>query len=487
MLNRFNALRFSEPDLAANIGAPSWFSQIAVLFVLITGSVALGASQHWSGVQGPADEAVTTADITEPAAKSGETKIATAGTSTTSEPVADSDEMPAVVDTEPLTAVAEAEPPAPEGVEPQRKATVKRGDTMLDTLVRAGADRMEANSAVVALSKHFNMRRLRAGQDLELTFDSTEPSRLMKVRMQPDVEQAIVAERRDDGLYDAAMMTIQLKPVLARAEGRISDSLYMAMDRAGVPHGIIVDQINIFSWDVDFQREIQPGDAFEVFFERYVDESGQAMKNGNILYASMTLRGKKMELYRYTASDDNRTDYYHPDGQSVRKALLRTPIDGARLTSSFGKRRHPILGYTKMHKGADFGARTGTPVKAAGDGVVERASRFGGYGKYIRIRHTDDFKTAYAHLNGYAKGIKAGVRVNQGQIIGYVGSTGRSTGPHLHYEVLKKGKHINPQGLKLPNGRKLDGEQLMAFQALQEDRRVQIAAVPVTMQVAVGE
>ncbi len=486
MLRILNKLRFSHPNLARGIGTPPWFSQALVLFLLIAGSAALGLLQHVDTVDAPAEPpTIAQTDQATP-------KIAWLTPKVAAQPI----EIAAVKSppawlsgktaAPAMSVIAEAVE-AEEHLHHQRTATVKRGDTLLDTLVRAGAQRMEANSVVVALSKHFNMRRLRAGQDIDLTFDPLRPDTLMAVRLQPDVEKAIVAERNNDGLYEAALMTIELTPVMARAQGRISDSLYMAMQRAGVPHDVIVNQINIFSWDVDFQREIRAGDSFEVFFERYVDQSGQPMKNGNILYASMTLRGKKLELYRYTASDDGRSDYYHADGQSVRKALLRTPIDGARLTSGFGKRKHPILGYTKMHKGSDFGAKRGTPIKAAGDGVIERASRFGGYGKYIRIRHNDTFQTAYAHLNGYAKGIKKGVKVNQGQIIGYVGSTGRSTGPHLHYEVIKHGKHVNPAGLKLPTGRKLDGEQLMAFKSMIGERETQIAAVPVTMEVAVGE
>jgi len=171
-----------------------------------------------------------------------------------------------------------------------------------------------------------------------------------------------------------------------------------------------------------------------------------------------------MEIFLHSPSEGE-ADYFDPKGQSVRKALLRTPIDGARISSGYGKRRHPILGYNKMHRGVDFSAPRGTPVYAAGKGVVEYASRNGAYGKYIRIRHGGEFKTAYAHLKGYAKGIARGKRVKQGQVIGYVGSTGRSTGPHLHYEVLRNGKQTNPRNMKLPAGPKLAGQSLESFQA----------------------
>jgi len=271
---------------------------------------------------------------------------------------------------------------------------------------------------------------------------------------------------------------------MIRAEGRIDDSLYMAMDRAGVAPEIIAELIMIYSFDVDFQREIRQGDAFELFYEQYLDETGAVAKHGDILFGNLTLRGKPLNLYRYVTSDDDKIDYYNEHGHSVRKALLRTPIDGARLTSRFGKRRHPVLGYTKMHKGIDFGARRGTPIRAAGDGVVERASRYGSFGNYALIRHSSEFKTAYAHMKGFARGMKKGAKVKQGQIIGYVGTTGRSTGPHLHYEVLKNGKHVNPLSLKLPSGRRLEGEELKTFQTMLAERQVAMANTPVMTQLA---
>lgn len=214
----------------------------------------------------------------------------------------------------------------------------------------------------------------------------------------------------------------------------------------------------------------------EIAYERLVDKEGRTVRYGNVVYANLTLSGKSMPIYRYEDSKGN-VDYYGPDGQSVRKALLQTPIDGARISSGFGMRHHPVLGYSKMHKGVDFAARRGTPVMAAGDGIVERASRFGSYGNYIRIRHNSTYKTAYAHLKGFAKGIRKGVRVRQGQIIGYVGTTGRSTGPHLHYEVLANNKQVNPKSAKLPAGRKLAGKELKTFQAQLAETTTRIAAL----------
>ena len=233
---------------------------------------------------------------------------------------------------------------------------------------------------------------------------------------------------------------------------------------AGVPEAVIVDLIHIYSYDVDFQREVKSGDKFDILYTSYVDERGQAIKGGAIQYAELMLQGKAKPLYRFTTSDDKATDYFTPKGISGKRQLMRTPIDGARLTSGYGMRFHPILGYTKMHKGVDFGAPTGTPVMASGNGVVKMAGWHGGYGRYIELKHVSAYSTAYAHLSRFARGIKSGARVRQGQVIGFVGTTGRSTGPHLHYEVLLKDKQINPMGVKLPTGRELTGKDLLAFQ-----------------------
>ena len=205
-----------------------------------------------------------------------------------------------------------------------------------------------------------------------------------------------------------------------------------------------------------------------------------------MLFAALTLSGQRRELTRFTPSS-GKTDYFDQKGRSVRKTLMRTPIDGARLSSGFGMRRHPILGYSRMHRGVDFAAPKGTPIYAAGDGVVERAGRNGGYGKYIRLRHNGSYKTAYAHLSGYAKGVKRGRRVRQGQIIGYVGSTGQSTGPHLHYEVMVNGKQVNPRKIKLPSGEKLKGADLEAFLAIRGETQRLAAAVKAPTRLACAE
>jgi murein DD-endopeptidase MepM/ murein hydrolase activator NlpD len=261
----------------------------------------------------------------------------------------------------------------------------------------------------------------------------------------------------------------------ARAEGqavlrlhpgvRRDRELYETALALGAADQQVVDYADIFGYDIDFQRETQTGDHFEILYETFDDERGQEVKAGNVLFASMDGQALTKSFYRFTPSDDRQVDYFDENGQSAKKFLMKTPINGARLSSGFGNRKHPILGYTKLHKGTDFAAPRGTPIYAAGNGVIERAGPYSTYGNYIKIQHANSYTTAYAHLNGYAKGIKKGVRVKQGQVIGYVGTTGQSTGPHLHYEVYVGGKAVNAMRLKLPTGRKLAGEQLDLFKA----------------------
>jgi len=256
------------------------------------------------------------------------------------------------------------------------------------------------------------------------------------------------------------------------AEGTIENNLSSAAKDAGLPMPVLLEMIRIFSFDVDFQRELQPGDSFEVLYEALFEEDGRLAKTESVLYASLTLSGRRLDMYGFTPKS-GADGFFDPEGQSVRKTLMRTPVDGARLSSRFGMRRHPIQGYSRMHQGIDFAAPRGTPIYAAGDGVIESAGRNGGYGKYVRIRHNSTYKTAYAHMSRIAKRARRGKRVRQGQVIGFVGSTGRSTGSHLHYEVLRQGRQVNPLKIKLPSGEKLEGKRLKSFHA----RREQIDAL----------
>lgn len=344
--------------------------------------------------------------------------------------------------------------------------TVSRGDTLAALLNQAGIEPSEAHQAITALKAVYSPRRLQIGQQIRLTLapEGDPNGRLLSLSLQPSVEQEVQVARAETGRFEARAIDRPLSRELTISSGIITSSLFEAGNDAEVPMRVLLDLIRTYSFDVDFQRDIQPSDSFEVLYEQFADEDGEIVKTGEMLYASLTLSQEEIALYRYTPKSGV-TDYFDSKGQSVRKTLMRTPIDGARLSSGYGMRHHPVLGYTKMHRGIDFAAPTGTPIYAAGDGVVERAGRFGAYGNYIRLRHTNSYGTAYAHLKGYAKGIKAGARVKQGQVIGYVGTTGRSTGPHLHYEVLVSGKRVNPTSLKLPSGENLKGKELRAFKA----------------------
>jgi murein DD-endopeptidase MepM/ murein hydrolase activator NlpD len=361
----------------------------------------------------------------------------------------------------------------------QRVVMVRRGDTLLDLLINAGIGRAEAHEAVTALRGVYNPRDLRPGQEITLTLVpiilGEQPS-LLGASFPATAERAINLSRDADGRFTALGVDKDLQRELIRARGTVRSSLFEAAGTVGVPGAIMVELIRALSYDIDFQRDVQQGDTFELVFERFRDEDGRFAKDGDILYGSLNLSGTRKQIYRYVHRDGS-VGYYNDLGENVRKALLRTPIDGARLTSGFGRRRHPILGYSAVHKGVDFGAPQGTPIQAAGDGVIESAGWQGGYGQYIRIRHNSEYATAYAHLSRIASGVSQGDRIRQGQVIGYVGSTGRSTGPHLHYEVIRRGAQVNPIAVKFPTARKLDGEDLVQFRTAKADIDMQVAGL----------
>ena len=368
-----------------------------------------------------------------------------------------------------------------------RKAIdVRAGDTLMKALLKAGSAPRDAEAAIKVLKGLFDPRKLRAGQRLNVALapiDEGGKAVLHRLTIGVAPGRDIEAGRMADGGFAARTVDTAIERLLVHAGGSIDSSLYEAAADAGVPAPVLWEMIRAFSYDVDFQREIQRGDGFEILFERYLDETGAAVREGNILYAALTLSGAPLRIYRHV-DGDGLADYYDDAGNSVRKALLRTPIDGARLTSGYGKRKHPILGYTKMHRGVDFAARRGAPLVAAGSGVIVAAGWNGAYGKYIRIRHRGRYSTAYAHLGRIANGVQKGRRVKQGQVIGYVGSTGRSTGPHLHYEVLLDGRQINPLKVKLPAGAKLKGAALAAFKRSRAGIENQLAALPLVNRVA---
>ncbi|MDX1737069.1 MAG: peptidoglycan DD-metalloendopeptidase family protein, partial [Alphaproteobacteria bacterium] len=297
---------------------------------------------------------------------------------------------------------------------------IKPGDTLANIMTAAGAGQQDTFLASKSFGKVFSTRKLKPGQKTSITLAEGKDGPILKeFVLEPDLKRKVVSTRLEDGSYNTIVEEVPLTKELLVNEGVIESSLYVAAIDKGIPNRVLADLINIFSFDVDFQREIQKGDSFALMYESMQDETGKEIETGDILVAEMTLSGENYRYYRYKGEDDF-ADYYNEKGQSVRKALLRTPVDGARISSGFGRRKHPILGYSKMHKGTDFAAPRGTPIYAAGDGVVEVAGWNGGFGKYVRIRHNGTYKTAYAHMHNIAKGIGKGKRVRQRQVIGYV-------------------------------------------------------------------
>tara|TARA_R110000744_G_scaffold380525_1_gene501729 strand:- start:671 stop:2272 length:1602 start_codon:yes stop_codon:yes gene_type:complete len=385
---------------------------------------------------------------------------------------------PALLDTNAFTACARCP------VHIQVERVVPRGGTLAGLLDDAGVDSTDAAKAIRALNQVYDLRYLRAGQSLNLYLE-TEPDaaieadeetqsrlRLTGISFRPDVERSITVARVSGDEYRTRETIAEFERQVVRSSGSITSSLYVDALNAGATDRIVVELAGVLAYAIDFQRSIQPGDGFDILFERFVNEEGNTARTGDILYARYEGRGDPKEFFRFETSDGG-IGYYSAEGASAQRLLMLTPINGARLSSSFGRRRHPILGYTRAHNGTDFAAPTGTPIFAAGNGVVERANRFGSFGNYVKIRHANGFETAYAHLNGFARGLRAGSRVTQGQVIAYVGTTGRSTGPHLHYEVHQNGRPVNPMTLDLPTGRQLTDSDMPAFIA-ERDRIIAI-------------
>ena len=346
---------------------------------------------------------------------------------------------------------------------------VRRGDTLMDILTRAGIDQSEAYAAVESLRTIYDPRRLRAGQALAIRAadDQTDDPRrsLLGLSFDLSFDHQIRVIRSADGSYDATKTERPQHREMVRVAGPIDDSLYLAAERVELPQDVTAELIKVFSWDVDFQRDLRPGDAFETTFEEVsLQDGSDQVRGGDLLYGALTLSGRQLEAYRFQMRD-GAVEYYDRTGKSLRKFLLRTPVDGARISSPFGMRVNPILGYSMMHRGVDFAAPIGTPIYAAGDGRIVEEGRKGGYGNYIRIRHNGDYSTAYGHMSRFAKGMSPGRRVQQGDVIGYIGTTGRSTGPHLHYEVLRDDSQINPMSVKQPPNTQLAGADLQRFQS----------------------
>lgn len=362
-----------------------------------------------------------------------------------------------------------SQPATPQTRNPQEK-TVKigTGDTLTGVLNRAGLSNDEAYQVVEAVRKHVDPRALKPGQTLNIKFDKQKDSRnpafqFASLNMAVDPLRTVSVARgaREDD-YRVDMHEKSMQKHLYAQEATVENSLFGSAAKAGIPVAIISEAIRIYSWNTDFQRDIHEGDKIQVMYEQYETEDGVKVKTGNLIYAKLVMGDTEVPIYRYEQKDGG-VDYFQPNGRSIKKTLMKTPIDGARISSGFGFRLHPILGYNKMHKGIDFAAATGTPIYAAGDGTVEKAGRANGYGNYVKLRHNNQLSTAYGHMSRIA--VSPGARVHQGQIIGYVGMTGSATGPHLHYEVLVNNAQVNPRGVNLPTGSALEGNQLKLFKA----------------------
>lgn len=352
----------------------------------------------------------------------------------------------------------------------ERELRVGSGETLAGLLNRAGASPDETNAALASIATVYNARQLRPGQQINLFFDRRGgDARLTGVAFRSAPGASVTANRVTAGGFAARQVEMPTTFENARISAEVETSLYASALELGATDREIEALADAFAYDVDFQRDVQPGDHFELVFERYYDDEGNTVRTGDLLFVSLETRRGMRDFYAFMAPGDSRLDWYDADGKSARRFLMKTPINGARLSSGFGMRRHPILGYSRMHRGTDFAAPTGTPILAAGEGTVVRASRYGGYGNYIRIRHANGYETAYAHMSRYARGMRSGARVRQGQVIGYVGTTGRSTGPHLHYEVSLRGRQVNPMSLRVATGRTLSGRALDLF-TIERDR-----------------
>jgi murein DD-endopeptidase MepM/ murein hydrolase activator NlpD len=407
---------------------------------------------------------------------------------------------------------ADSLPAATPGVD-EREITLERGDTLPVALLNAGATPQDAEAAEAALAKVYDPRAIRAGDVLQLTFAATpqarpiariiytppagaaggaqdaaapadDTGRLLSVTFSPTVEHDVTITRDADGGFTAQDAFKKLESHFHRAGARIDSSLYLAAMQAGIPARVVVQLIHMFSYEVDFQRDLKPGDSFEVYYNYYYTPDGKPVKQGDISYAAMHLLGRTLCLYRYQPKGDDTADYFDAHGQSAKSMLMKTPVDGARISSGFGMRFHPILGYSRMHKGVDFAVPTGTPVMAAGAGTIQYEGWENGYGNFILLNHANGYATAYAHLSRFAPGVHRGSYVRQGQVIAYSGATGMATGPHLHYEIRKDGVQVNPATVKVAGGRILLGNDLREFQIERLHVDTEIAALPLEGRIA---
>ena len=340
---------------------------------------------------------------------------------------------------------------------------IKTGDTLVSILNNLSVDKQEIQK-VVKLLKKTGTQNLHQNKMLKLTLENNENIKMISSILIPisKSRKLEIYKNFENNTFVKKEIVTNLEKKIVLKEGIIKSSLYKSATKEDISPNIIIEFARLYGFQVDFQRDIRKNDSFQLIYEIFVDEKGKIFENGNILYANLILRGQYNQLYYFPKKKFD--GHYDENGKSVKKALMKTPINGARLSSSFGMRKHPILGYNKMHKGTDFAAPEGTPIMASGDGIITKVGWCGGGGNCVKIKHNKTYQTIYAHMKNFSNLAIPGNRVKQGQIIGYVGSTGMSTGPHLHYEVIENGKKINSQLLKLPPGKALEGTSRKQFE-----------------------
>ena len=342
------------------------------------------------------------------------------------------------------------------------KHKINKGETFDAILEGYLIDKKEIIKIKKSLNKQVNLNRLNTNQIIQFKLDKTN-NKIEEFIFQISNKQKIyLSKNLDDDIFSEKILSIKLDKKIIYKENIILQSLYKSAMDESIPANTIIDFAGIYGFQVDFQRDIRKKDKFQIMYEIFLNEKGEIIETGEILFANLKLSGQDNSLYYFDKQGSK--GHYDKNGKSIKKALMKTPINGARLSSPFGMRKHPIDGYNKMHKGTDFAAPIGTPIMASGDGVIKKAGWCGGGGNCVKIKHNSTYQTVYAHMSKFARGIKTGVRVKQGQTIGYVGSTGKSTGPHLHYEVIVNGKKVNSQKLKLPSGKILKGEERKMFE-----------------------
>ena len=341
---------------------------------------------------------------------------------------------------------------------------VREGDNYESIIYGIKISENEKKLFLETVKKNKKIKILRPNQKIFFKIDNKNNPKIEKFIIEISKKKEIYYVRDyENNIFISEILEKELTKVKAYKESIITNSLYQSALNLKIKPNIIIEFARLYGFQVDFQRDIWKNDSFQIIYEEFLNKDGNVVETGNIIFANLNLQNQDIKLYRHEY-EKNKIDYFDENGKSIRKTLMKTPINGARLSSSFGKRKHPILGFTKMHTGTDFAAPTGTPILASGDGLVVRAKWCGGGGNCVKIKHNRVYQTVYAHMSKFGRGIRKGARVKQGQIIGYVGSTGLSTGPHLHYEVIENGRKINSQKLKLPSGKILKGNQRKVFE-----------------------